>query len=351
MIRLVYRRAPLQGPVPLKESVFMSFELATARNSSLGTTKKATNMLNMNKLGLDNQTNGSIWYRMRKRLVWKSTHCSITTIMGITITHPITIQLLRQLSKRLWYHNVPLPCYSSFADNDIRCNATAQVLTSDFFSHRMVIDRGASVDVNVIEQEQVHGHLFPITSDKNVSTCVNTTLGHKQLQAIFTFPSLPPNDQLSVEVILMNVDDCSSPAWTWFVESECRPVVYTECSSTHITRVAEFTHCGIHCVCLDSCDFLYFKYSRVPLRTQRMEQLCEIWSPRNGRNWLCLHNLQTRMMRLTQWRLKQVIVILKAVFSRSFSSFSWMKFTVLCILISLKFAPKCPIENKSVLVR
>ena len=242
------------------------------------------------------------------------------------------------------------PNYLLFTDNDIRCNANAQVVTSNYFSHGMMIGRDASVVVNVIEQKQVYGHSFPVASDKNVSTCVNTALGHKQLQAIFTFPSLPPNDQLSVEVILMNVDGCSSPAWTWFVVSECRPVVYTECSSTHITRVAEFTHCGIHCVCLYSCDFLYLKYSRLPLRTQRMEQLCEIWS-RNGRNWLCLHDLQTRMKRLTQWCLKQVIVILKSVFSSSFSSFSGMEFTVLCILISLEFAPKCPIENRSVFVR
>ena len=241
--------------------------------------------------------------------------------------------------------------YLLFTDNDIRCNATAQVVTSNYFSQGMMIGRDASVVVNVIEQQQVYGHSFPVASDKNVSTCVTTTLGHKQLQAIFTFPSVPPSDQLSAEVILMNVDDCSSPAWTWFAESECRPEDYTECSSTHITRVAEFTHCGIHCVCLDSCDFLYLKYSRLPLRTQGMEQLCEIWWPRNGRNWLCWHNLQTRMMRFTQWRLKQVIVILKVVFSRSFSSFSWMKFTILCILISLKFAPKCPIENESVFVR
>ena len=189
-----------------------------------------------------------------------------------------------KLSKRLWYHNVPLPCYSSFADNDIRCNATAQVVTSDFFTQGIVIGRGASVDVNVIEQEQVNGRLFPITSDKNVSTCVNTTLGHDQLQAIFTFPALPPSDQLSVEVILMNVDDCSSPAWTWFVESECRPKDYIECSRTHITRVAEFTRCAINCVCLDSCDFLYLKYNRLPLRIQTSEQLCEIWSSRNGEN-------------------------------------------------------------------
>ena len=243
------------------------------------------------------------------------------------------------------------PNYLLFTDNGIRCNATPQVVTSNYFSHGMMIGRDAPVVVNVIEQKQVYGHSFPVASDKNVSTCVNTTLGHKQLQAIFTFPSLPSSDQLSVEVILMNVDDCSSPAWTWFVESECRPVVYTECSSSHITRVAEFTYCGIHCVCLDWCDFLHLKYSRLPLRTQRMEQLCEIWSPRNGRNWLCLHDLQTRMKRLTQWRLKQVIVILKSVFSSSFSSFYWTQFTVLCILISLKFAPKCSIENRSVFVR
>ena len=147
----------------------------------------------------------------------------LTGVWDLALQMATRGQSICKLSKRLWYHNVPLPCYSSFADNDIRCNATAQVVTSVFFTQGIVIGRGASVDVNVIEQEQVNGRLFPITSDKNVSTCVNTTLGHDQLQAIFTFPALPPSDQLSVEVILMIVNDCSSPAWTSFVESECRP--------------------------------------------------------------------------------------------------------------------------------
>ena len=171
-----------------------------------------------------------------------------------------------------------------FSNNDIWCNATVKAITSDYFSPMMIISRGSSAEMNVIEESQFHAHFFPITSDKDIHTCVNATWGHKQLQAIFTSSTLTPKQQLSVEVILMNVDDCNSPAWTWYVESRCIPGFYTECSRIQITRVAEFTRCAINCNCFDSCHFLYLKYNRLPLKTQTSEQLCEIVAPHNGRN-------------------------------------------------------------------
>ena len=149
----------------------------------------------------------------------------------------------------------------------------------------MLIKHDNSVDMNVIERKLINDLFFPITSDKNISTCVNAVQAHQQLQAIFTASILPPSNQLSVEIILKNVDDCSSPAWAWFVESECRPGIYTECSSTQMARVADFAHCVVTCYCLHSCKFLYLKYNRLSWQTQTSEQLCEVWTQRKGRKW------------------------------------------------------------------
>ena len=180
--------------------------------------------------------------------------------------------------------NVRFAICSWFSGNDDMCNATVKAIASDYISAGLVINRVASFEINVMEMKDICGLLFPITSDKNTSTCVPAVKGLKQLQAIFITPSLVPTNQLSVEVILLNVDDCSSPAWTWFVESECQPGVFTECSRNQLTRVEEFTHCVVICTCVDSCDFLHLKYNRLPLRNQTSEKLCEIWAHRNGYN-------------------------------------------------------------------
>ena len=168
--------------------------------------------------------------------------------------------------------------FSLFSDNDRRCNGTVRPIASDYLSASIVINRRSSLEVNFIEMSDICGFLFPTTSDKNTLTCVPTVQGHKQLQAIFITPSLVPTNQLSVEVILMNVDDCSSPAWTWFVESKCQPGVFTECSRSNINRVREFLHCAVTCHCVDSCDFFYLKHNRLPRRNQTTERLCEIWA-------------------------------------------------------------------------
>ena len=173
---------------------------------------------------------------------------------------------------------------SLFSDNDNRCNGTVKPIASDYLSSGMVIKQGASPQTNLIEMKDICGFLFPVMSDKNTFTCVPAVQGHKQLQAIFITPFLVPTDELSVEVILMNVDDCSSPAWTWFVESEYQPGIFTECSSNHVNRVAEFTLCTVTCKCAASCDFLYLKHNRIPRRNQTSEQLCEIWTHQKRNN-------------------------------------------------------------------
>ena len=164
----------------------------------------------------------------------------------------------------------------SFTD-DVSCNVTFKVITSNYFLTGMLINHEATVHMNIIERKQLFDLFFPITSDKNISTCVNTVQEHQQLQAIFTASILLPRNQLSVDVVLKNVDDCSSPAWTWFVESECRPGVYTECSLAQIARAADLTHCVLTCYCLHSCKLLYLKYNRLPWQNQTSEQLCEYW--------------------------------------------------------------------------
>ena len=173
---------------------------------------------------------------------------------------------------------------SLFSDNDDRCNGAVKPIASDYLSLGMVINHRAPLQRNVIKMNDICGFLFPITRDNNNFTCVPAVQGHEQLQAIFITPSLVPRNQLSVEVILLNVDDCSSPSWTWFVESECQPGVFTECSRNHLNHVAEFTYCVVNCECVVSCDFFYLKYNRLPRRNQTSEQLCEIWAHRNGTN-------------------------------------------------------------------
>ena len=170
---------------------------------------------------------------------------------------------------------------SLFSGNYDSCKATVKAIASDYISPGVVINRDISGETNAIEINHICEIPSPVTSDKNASTCTPVVQAHQQLQAIFITPSLIPRNQLSVEVILMNVDDCSSPAWTWFVESECQPGLFTECSRTHLDRTAEFTHCAVTCHCGHSCDFLYLKYNRLPRQNQTSEQLCEIWTHEN----------------------------------------------------------------------
>ena len=166
-------------------------------------------------------------------------------------------------------------------------------------SAALLTNRAASLDVNVMEKIQVCEFSFPITSDNNNSSCIYAEQGHEHLHVIFNTSTFSSSKRLVVEVTLMNVDDCNSPAWTWFVESECAKGLYTECSSTQITQIAEFTTCALTCYCVASCDSLYLMHNRLPLRNQTTEQLCELWALRNGRKWLCttwlLKSLATRL--------------------------------------------------------
>ena len=173
------------------------------------------------------------------------------------------------------------PLCRLIAENVHGYTESAKPIASNYYSPRIVISKTNSIEVNVIKDDFTNdfcgGHV-PIVSDNNVSTCVPVTQAHRQLQAIFTFPTLPPTHKLSVKITLMNVDGCSSPAWTWFAESDCHRGIYTECSHTLMIKDNELTHCDFTCHCLGPCDSLYLKYNDIPLRDQTSEQLCEIWA-------------------------------------------------------------------------
>ena len=129
---------------------------------------------------------------------------------------------------------------------------------------------------------------FPITSDKNTSTCINAVAPQGQLHVIFAASTFPRSNTLSIGITLMHVDDCNSPAWNWFVGSGCGKGIYMECSGTQLAQVAEFTTCGFTCHCVDRCDILHLKYNHLPWRNQTPEKLCEIWAHRNGTKWSCI---------------------------------------------------------------
>ena len=81
------------------------------------------------------------------------------------------------------------------------------------------------------------------------------------LQTIMTFPRNNATKHISVDVIAKDVDDCSSPAWTWFVGSSSNR--FRECYNVNINKIGVFSLCRMACVCPDSasCQFLNFKYA------------------------------------------------------------------------------------------
>ena len=108
------------------------------------------------------------------------------------------------------------------------------------------------------------------------TTCKYSNEMDKQLQAVFFSPLKTADQRMTVEVILKNVEDCSSPAWTWYVESDCQLGAYTQCDRSNVERGTEYTRCLITCMCIGPCDFLYLKYDRLPWQDQAREQLCEL---------------------------------------------------------------------------
>ena len=133
---------------------------------------------------------------------------------------------------------------------------------------------GKSPDVQRrLEETRVCGFTQTFVNDGVDSTCVDTIADGKQLQVIFDFAFVSPGHQMSVEVVMKYLDNCTSPAWTWFVGSDC---FYRECFSKQVSQNAEFTRCVVTCLCLEPCNNLYSMYNQIPWKSHKVEQLCEI---------------------------------------------------------------------------
>ena len=116
-----------------------------------------------------------------------------------------------------------------------------------------------------------------VLNDETNDTCMSTKTADMTLQAVFSFPNADMDRLMSVEVILKNVADCASPAWTLFVESDCSTNYYVECSRNTSTSLdGQNSRCEITCMCPFTCDHLFFKYSRCPLGKDDDSEICEV---------------------------------------------------------------------------
>ena len=114
-------------------------------------------------------------------------------------------------------------------------------------------------------------------NDNIDATCVNATVGDKHLHVVFNFSNVIPDHQISMEVVMKNVDDCSSPAWTWFVGSDCYDGPYMQCTASEPYHMAEFTLCIVSCQCWQQpCNIVHVVHNLVPWQDHIVEQLCEI---------------------------------------------------------------------------
>ena len=151
------------------------------------------------------------------------------------------------------------------------------LLYTVLFSGRTVVAQGYMGPYGLIGRtESQYAAVDSVLSDANDATCMPTTKDDTTLQAVFRIPN---GRQMSVEVILGNATDCTSPAWNWFVESECSAGGYLECSQKTLDISSSQTlHCEISCGCLLSCDYLYLKYYRIPWAMPDHSVICEVRS-------------------------------------------------------------------------
>ena len=116
-----------------------------------------------------------------------------------------------------------------------------------------------------------------VISDGNNNTCMPTEQAGMVFQAASSFLESAIKGQISVEVILRSTTDCASPAWTWFVESECSAHSYLECSGrTHSISNGPNVRCEITCKCFPTCDYFFVKYNRTPYIKDDSNEICEL---------------------------------------------------------------------------
>ena len=114
-------------------------------------------------------------------------------------------------------------------------------------------------------------------NDNIDTTCVNATVGDKHLHVVFSFSNVIPGHQISMEVVMKNVDDCFSPAWTWSVGSHCYDGTYMQCNASEPYHMAGFTRCLVSCQCWQQpCKMVHVVHNLVPWQDHIAEQLCEI---------------------------------------------------------------------------
>ena len=141
------------------------------------------------------------------------------------------------------------------------------VVAEDYMGPHLVIGRN----------DRVYTSNQSMLIDQNDDTCIPAKRADKTLQAVFKFPNISIDPQMSVEVTLQNSTGCRSPAWTWFTESECSANSFLECSGNHVNTSNDlFLLCEITCECFLTCDYLYFKYNRMPRGRSDNSDICEV---------------------------------------------------------------------------
>ena len=163
----------------------------------------------------------------------------------------------------------------------MNCSALAR----NIFSETIVVEEGYMESYCAIDG--IHpGWYIPtasVTSDENNGICIPIKTDDMTFQAVFSFHVEMIRRQMSVEVLLKNVADCASPAWTWFVESGDK---YLECSRKNfrgskdrkdVTGSNEqISLCRVTCSCLPTCDYLYFKYYKNPFGEGDNSEICNV---------------------------------------------------------------------------
>ena len=143
-----------------------------------------------------------------------------------------------------------------------------ELVSADYLQSGSVINRRIPPEKYFVDQ----------LTDRQNSTCINVSQSHqRKLQAVFTFPNSNISRDMSVNVMMKNVEDCVYPFWTWFVGSECEPRHFLECFKTVVQHVDGNMTCGITCLCSVGCTYLYLKFDNFPGSDDYAGEICEIY--------------------------------------------------------------------------
>ena len=121
----------------------------------------------------------------------------------------------------------------------------------------------------VLDQFHANRNYSSITQENIIVDSRNDTcaLLHapklERLQFVVDFPQYKAVGDISVDVLTKDVNDCNSPAWTWFVGSSCSSTRFQECYNVGVDKIGGFSRCRVTCVCRNAeyCQILHFKYA------------------------------------------------------------------------------------------